>query len=154
MDTEARQMKRVQSELRNVVGLDYHLKRNELYFADVTAKTIFKAQMGTDDLIGRQPVVEHQTEGLEGIAVDWVNDKLYWLDRHTKQMSVTELDGRNRKTIMSGIEDGRAIAVHPGIGYIFFTSWHLQAYVAKIGMNGDNATFTRIISTVNKDKLA
>ena len=48
-------------------------------------------------------------------------------------MTVSELDGRHRKTIMTGIEDARAIAVHPGNGYIFFTSWHLQAYVGKIG---------------------
>ena len=41
-------------------------------------------------------------------------------------MTVSELDGRHRKTIMTGIEDARAIVVHPGNGYIFFTSWHLQ----------------------------
>jgi hypothetical protein len=46
--------------------------------------------------------------------------------RHTQHMTVSELDGRHRKTIMTGIEDARAIVVHPGNGYIFFTSWHLQ----------------------------
>ena len=34
---------------------------------------------------------------------------------------------------MTKIEDARAIAIHPGIGYVFFTSWHLQAYIGRIG---------------------
>ena len=69
-------------------------------------------------------------------------------------MYVSELDGRNRKTIMTRIEDPRAIVVHPGNGYIFFTSWHLHAYIGRIGMNGDNTTFTRILSTVARDNIA
>jgi hypothetical protein len=51
--------------------------------------------------------------------------------RHTQHMTVSELDGRHRKTIMTGIEDARAIVVHPGNGYIFFTSWHLQGLYYK-----------------------
>lgn len=63
---------------------------------------------------------------MEGIAVDWVGRKLYWLDRHSKHLEVSELNGVNRKTLKSGIADPRAIAVHPGVGYLYFTSWHLQ----------------------------
>jgi hypothetical protein len=55
-----------------------------------------------------------------------VGKKLYWLDRHSKHLDVAELDGTNRKTLKAGIPDPRALAVHPGIGYLFFTSWYLQ----------------------------
>ena len=154
MTTDAHQMSLVQMDLRNVVSLDYHYKNGDIYFADVTAKTIFKAKIGQDDITDKTPVIENNAEGLEGISVDWVNDKLYWVDRHTQHMYVSELDGRHRKTIMTKIEDARAIAVHPGIGYVFFTSWHLQAYVGRVGMDGDNSTFTRIISTAGGDRLA
>ena len=109
-------MSLVQMDLRNVVSLDYHYKNGDIYFADVTAKTIYKAKIGQDDITDKTPVIENNAEGLEGISVDWVNDKLYWVDRHTQHMYVSELDGRHRKTIMTKIEDARAIAVHPGIG--------------------------------------
>ncbi len=60
------------------------------------------------------------------MAVDWIGRKLYWLDRHTQHLSVSELDGRYKKVLKDQIDDPRAIAVHPGIGYIFFTvGWHL-----------------------------
>ena len=81
MSDDATQMSLIQRELRNVVSLDYHYKNQDIYFADVTAKTIFKAKIGQNDITDREPVIEHGAEGLEGIAIDWINDKLYWVDR-------------------------------------------------------------------------
>ena len=43
-----------------------------------------------------------------------------------------------------GISDPRAIVVHPSIGYLFFTTWHLQAYIGRLGMDGTNSA--RIIT--------
>lgn len=77
----------------------------------------------------KELIIRHDSLGLEGIAIDWVGRKLYWLDRHAKHLDVSELDGTNRKTLQSGIADPRAIAVHPGTGYLYFTSWHLQVNV-------------------------
>lgn len=74
----------------------------------------------------REPVIRHDSHGLEGIAIDWIGGKMYWLDRHSKHLDVAELDGRNRKTLKAGISDPRGLAVHPGTGYLYFTSWHLQ----------------------------
>ena len=86
--------------------------------------------------------------------MDWVNDKLYWVDRHTQHMNVAELDGRHRKALKTGIKDPRAIVLHPGKGYAFFTSWHLDAYIGRIGMDGSDESFKRIVSTVGGDNLA
>ena len=82
MSADARDMSLIQQELRNVVSLDYHYENQNLYFADVTAKTIFKAKIGQNDITNREPVIKHGAEGLEGIAVDWINNKLYWVDRY------------------------------------------------------------------------
>merc|ERR1712106_830793 len=149
MSIDATHYNLVHQNLRNVVALDYDYDNDEIYFCDVSAKTIFKSKAGSEE---RTNIIRHNSNGLEGMAVDWVGRKLYWLDRHTQHLSVSELDGRNRKAIKTDIDDPRAIAIHPGIGYIFFTSWHLQAYIGRIGMDGSN--FTRIVSTVNGDKLA
>lgn len=74
----------------------------------------------------KEAIIRHDSLGLEGIAIDWVGKKLYWLDRHAKHLDVAELNGTNRKTLLTGIADPRAIVVHPGTGYLYFTSWHLQ----------------------------
>ena len=50
---------------------------------------------------------------------------------------------------MTGIEDARAIVVHPGNGYIFFTSWHLQGmyYILQVHTY---ATFKENLSNCRK----
>jgi len=110
-------------DLLNVVALDFDYAEEKLYFCDVSAKTIYRTKVGSTE---REKIIRHDSHGLEGIAVDWVGRKLYWLDRHSKHLEVAELNGTNRRTLKAGIQDPRAIAVHPGTGYLYFTSWHLQ----------------------------
>ena len=125
------------------MAVDYDLKEDRLYFADVNAKTIYRAYVnGTGT---KEAIIKHDSMGLEGLAVDWIGRKLYWLDRHSKHIEVSELNGGQRKSLKTdGISDPRAIVVHPGIGYLFFTTWHLQAYIGRLGMDGTN--FTRIVT--------
>uniref|UniRef100_T1KX79 Uncharacterized protein n=1 Tax=Tetranychus urticae TaxID=32264 RepID=T1KX79_TETUR len=93
---------------------------------------------------GDENIVRHEAHGLEGLAVGWIGKKLYWLDRTSKHLDVSELDGRHRKTILGkGLVDPRAVVAHPGIGYLFFTDWSHHAFIGKIGMDGSN--FTRIL---------
>ena len=114
------------------MALDYDFTGNKLYFSDVTAKQIYRSDYEVVNSINnvseneKEIVIKHDANGLEGLSVDWIGRKLYWLDRHSKNLEVAELNGTNRKTLKSGIADPRALVLHPGIGYLFFTSWHLQ----------------------------
>ncbi|RWS16465.1 low-density lipoprotein receptor-related protein 2-like protein [Dinothrombium tinctorium] len=123
----------IKMDLKNVVALDYDYNDQRLYYADVGNKTINRIFInGT----GEEIIVRHEAHGLEGIAVDWVGKKLYWLDRTSKHLEVSELDGTHRKTLIGkGMTDPRAIVVHPSIGYLFFTDWGHHAFIAKILRN-------------------
>ncbi|KAJ0178036.1 hypothetical protein K1T71_005859 [Dendrolimus kikuchii] len=143
MSTDATLYNLVHQDLMNVVAIDFDIKEEQMYFADVSAKTIYRSNY-TDPNPTKEVVVRHDSHGLEGIAIDWIGRKLYWLDRHSKNLDVSELDGTRRKTLKTGIADPRAIVVHPGTGYLYYTSWHLQAYIGKLGMDGSN--FTAILN--------
>ncbi|KAI5716508.1 hypothetical protein M8J76_007754 [Diaphorina citri] len=127
MSLDATQYSLVHQDLLNVVAMDFHYKENRFYFADVAAKTIYRSRVGSTE---KERVIRHDSHGLEGLAVDWVGRKLYWLDRHSKQLDVAELDGTNRKTLKTAIQDPRGITLHPGIGYVYFSSWNLQDDIA------------------------
>lgn len=137
----------VKMDLRNVVALDFDYLENRLYFCDVGNKTISRIFLnGTGD----ENIITQEAHGLEGLALDWVARKIYWLDRTNKRLDVAELTGTNRKTLLStGITDPRAIAVHPGKGYVYFTDWGHHAFIGRMGMDGAN--FTRIV--LYEDKL-
>lgn len=54
-----------------------------------------------------------------GIAVDWINDKLYWTDSKLSRIEMCELDGSRRKVILwKDIDKPRAIVVHPNKTYV------------------------------------
>ncbi|XP_052741747.1 low-density lipoprotein receptor-related protein 2 [Bicyclus anynana] len=137
MSTDASLYNLMHQDLMNVVAIDFDFKENKMYFADVSAKIIYRSDY-TDPNPTKEVVIRHDSHGLEGIAIDWIGRKLYWLDRHSKNLDVSELDGTRRKTLKTGIADPRAIVVHPGTGYLYYTSWHLQAYIGKLGMDGSN----------------
>ncbi|CAH2090680.1 unnamed protein product [Euphydryas editha] len=139
MSTDASLYNLVHQDLVNVVAIDFDIRENKMYFADVSAKTIYRSDY-SDPNPTKEVVIRHDSHGLEGIAIDWIGRKIYWLDRHSKNLDVAELDGTRRKTLKTGIADPRALVVHPGTGYLYYSSWHLQAYIGKIGMDGSNFT--------------
>ncbi|XP_022692321.1 low-density lipoprotein receptor-related protein 2-like isoform X2 [Varroa jacobsoni] len=136
----------VKMDLRNAVAIDFDVKEERIYYADVGNKTIHRMFVnGT----GEEVVVKYDVHGLEGMAVDWVTRKLYWLDRTSKQLFVSHLNGTSRKVLLPrGISDPRAVVVHPGIGCLFFTDWGHHAFIARLGMDGSN--FTRLVTYADK----
>ncbi|XP_015791351.1 low-density lipoprotein receptor-related protein 2 [Tetranychus urticae] len=141
MSTDGKLYNLIKMDLKNVVALDFDYQEQRLYYADVGNKTINRIFINGS---GDENIVRHEAHGLEGLAVDWIGKKLYWLDRTSKHLDVSELDGRHRKTILGkGLVDPRAVVAHPGIGYLFFTDWSHHAFIGKIGMDGSN--FTRIL---------
>lgn len=61
----------------------------------------------------------------EGLAIDWMAGNLYWSDEGLLTINVARLDNpRQRKVVAeSNMSHPRAVAVHPKIGYIFWTDW-------------------------------
>ena len=110
----------------NLVAFDYDFVDDKLYFSDVIAKRIYQSDYGVSD---KEIVIEHDANKINDISVDWIGRKLYWLDEQSQNLEVSELNGTNRKTLFSGIVDPVALALHPGIGYLFFTSLDLQVSI-------------------------
>lgn len=67
---------------------------------------------------GIEVVVQHGLATPEGLAVDWIAGKLYWIDSNLDQIEVAMLNGDMRTTLIAGgMEHPRAIALDPGQGY-------------------------------------
>ena len=77
-----------------------------MYSMYTSQSLIFTRSNGTFQIDGlKQPM---------GLAVDWVNEKLYWTDAKTDKIEMSNLDGSMRKTIVEDNMDvPHAIAVDP-----------------------------------------
>uniref|UniRef100_A0A915IHZ3 EGF-like domain-containing protein n=1 Tax=Romanomermis culicivorax TaxID=13658 RepID=A0A915IHZ3_ROMCU len=107
----------------NVVALDYHYKSQMIYFADAGRQRIYRLSMKDSSKNPRnaiqyvEEVHRHNVFGVEGIAVDWVGQKLYYLNRQERTLRVSELDGRYSKILLQDrFTQPRAIAVFPAKG--------------------------------------
>jgi low density lipoprotein-related protein 2 len=122
----------------NVVSMDVDIHAKKVYLMDAGKLRLYR--IGLDNLGAPiseyETIVRHNIFGTEGIAIDWVAQKLYMLNRQDRSLRVCELDGRSCKTIIRDrIAQPKAIAVHPGRGYLYFTEWSLQPYIGKLYLN-------------------
>lgn len=60
----------------------------------------------------------------DGLAIDWITEKLYWTDSETNKLEVSSLDGKKRKVLYwDDIDQPRAIALVPQERILFWTDW-------------------------------
>uniref|UniRef100_A0A8C1GLZ9 Uncharacterized protein n=1 Tax=Cyprinus carpio TaxID=7962 RepID=A0A8C1GLZ9_CYPCA len=64
----------------------------------------------------------------EGIAVDTVHRKLFWVDSGKDRIETSDLDGRNRKVVIdSDLVNPRAIVMDAKSGTLYWTDWNRDA---------------------------
>uniref|UniRef100_A0A8C2WTY4 LDL receptor related protein 1 n=1 Tax=Cyclopterus lumpus TaxID=8103 RepID=A0A8C2WTY4_CYCLU len=131
--------------LMNPRALDFHSESEFIYFADATSYIIGRQKIdGTE----RDTIVKEGIHTVEGIAVDWMADNLYWTDDGPKKtISVARLEkaSQTRKTLIEGkMTHPRAIVVDPLHGWMYWTDWEEDPKESKRGkierawMDGSN----------------
>ncbi|KAJ7378683.1 hypothetical protein OS493_021987 [Desmophyllum pertusum] len=134
-------------EQRGAIALDYDFESGYIFWTDVIDEHIKRSNM-RENPPKVEVVVKIDLDTPDGIAVDWINKKLYWTDTGTDMIEVADFNGTNRlELITTGLEEPRAIVVHPPLGYIFWTDWGETPKIEKCGMNGDSSTRSVLIST-------
>ncbi len=64
-------------------------------------------------------LVSDEISNVDGLAVDWVHELLYWTDTSLNRISVLHLQTRHRRMLFnSGLDEPRAIAVDPRAGFV------------------------------------
>uniref|UniRef100_A0AC35G4G5 EGF-like domain-containing protein n=1 Tax=Panagrolaimus sp. PS1159 TaxID=55785 RepID=A0AC35G4G5_9BILA len=140
----------------NVVSMDVDTVDGKVYAMDSGKLRLYRVDLKNLDpsLTPKdfEVVVRHNVFGTEGIAVDWIGRKLYMLNRQDRSLRVCELDGRFCKTLIRDrISQPKSIAIFPQQGYLYFTEWSLQPYIAKVALDGSPDLADPIIKLAEKD---
>jgi hypothetical protein len=80
-------------------------KKSQLYFSN-------EGKIERIRLDGMERVlISHGGSAISGLSIDLVEGQLYWTDSGPKRIETSDLDGRNRKVLVAGLDSPSSIAV-------------------------------------------
>lgn len=118
-------------------AIDYHARNDQIFWADNEKGTITSIKRdGTE----RNTVIkffdQYETSAddwLNGIAVDWVAENIYWSVAKRNLIEVARLNGSSRYVVLSNVDSPKAIAVDPVAGYLFYAG---DKRIGRTGLDG------------------
>nr|XP_026694188.1 low-density lipoprotein receptor-related protein 6 isoform X2 [Ciona intestinalis] len=126
----------VASDLKGALACDFFFEEQHIYWIDCLNGRIQYVDMTTPQRKKMDVLVSGMVKP-EGLACDWIGRKLYWTDRGTKRIEVSELDGSHRKVLLwNNLDLPRAIAVDPHNRYMYWTDWGEEPKIERSGMDG------------------
>ncbi|XP_039462625.1 nidogen-2 isoform X3 [Oreochromis aureus] len=109
-----------------VVGIAYDCKENQVYWTDLSARSINRAST----VSGAEPEVLINTNLVspEGLAVDVKRRLMFWVDSTPDVIERANLDGSGRRTLFdTDLVNPRAIIVVSSTGTLYWTDWNREA---------------------------
>ena len=134
-DLQDQALERVPINVENVVATASNMHTGTIFWSDMKLKKISRLERGGDP----QDVVSTGLDLVEGLAYDWINKKLYWLDSKLNTIEVAEEMGQNRMVLVrENITQPRGMCLDPGPGarWLFWTDWGENPRIERIGMDG------------------
>jgi len=121
---------------RSAVGIDFHHEAGQIFWTDSIEKRIYRARLD-EDFKTRRIVVDGEAE--EGLAVDWMQDHLYWIRKEgkNKHIALTDFNGENHVDIVTeNLDEPKSLSLHPEKGWVFWSDWGQNPKIEKCGMDG------------------
>ncbi|XP_066550833.1 nidogen-2 isoform X1 [Amia ocellicauda] len=109
-----------------VVGIDYDCREKKVYWTDLAGRTISRASLEP----GAEPEIVINTGLLspEGLAVDSLRRRMFWVDSGPDKIEMSNLDGTGRRVLFdTELVNPRAIVVDSFRGNLYWTDWNREA---------------------------
>ncbi|XP_019409279.1 PREDICTED: low-density lipoprotein receptor-related protein 2 [Crocodylus porosus] len=123
--------------LRTAVALDYDSTNNRIYFTQSSpAGTGRISYISIFSGTGTPTVIASDLGTPDGIAFDWINNRIYYSDFLNQTISSMAVDGSNR-TVIARVPRPRAIVLDPCRGYMYWTDWSTNAKIERATLGGN-----------------
>ncbi|XP_068695706.1 low-density lipoprotein receptor-related protein 6-like [Montipora foliosa] len=113
------------SDLSRAVALDVHVRERTIYWSDINRRIIQRMNLTTGII---ENIITDNLGIIDGLAVEWESDLIYWADYSNSRVEVATLDGKHRKILFaSQVYNPRGIALYPKKGLMFWTDWSFHS---------------------------
>ncbi|KAL9960509.1 hypothetical protein ACROYT_G033977 [Oculina patagonica] len=125
------------SNLSSAVAIDVHFSLGYIFWSEYRTQTIKRANIdGTNITI----LHEHINCYGCGLAVEWTSSQLYWTSTSRGTISVSDLEGNNKRILFSSsIGSPRGIVLDPFDWLMFWTDWRSPRKIWRATLSGTQA---------------
>uniref|UniRef100_H2Z4B5 EGF-like domain-containing protein n=1 Tax=Ciona savignyi TaxID=51511 RepID=H2Z4B5_CIOSA len=111
----------IADQLKHAIGLSLNIKKRQVFWTDLRDENVLRTD--TNNLKSVKTVLSnHEVRSPISLAVDWVNDHLYWVDYSLGTVSLAYSNGDFPTTLLTLKPMSlRSIAIHPEDGIMFLT---------------------------------
>lgn len=104
-------------------GVDYHYEKGRIFWTD--SKQVYTKYLRDRNSYPTVVIQRRKTWQLTSIAIDFINDKIYVLDKVGLEVGIFELDGTNETYVLQQrLNNPKQIVVDPYNGYMFVVDIH------------------------------
>lgn len=110
-------------------GLAFHFRQKTLYWSEKSKERI-QGLMLVNRSTTTQTLYTGTSGSIDGMAVDWVSNNLYWADpKYNLIMMIALKDNKTdedpfyRQIVKTDLESPHGLAVYPQKGYLFWSDW-------------------------------
>ncbi|XP_074926235.1 low-density lipoprotein receptor-related protein 2 [Chelonoidis abingdonii] len=123
--------------LRTAVALDFDSMNNRIYFTQSSPAGTGKiSYVNIYPGTGTPTIVASGLGTPDGIAFDWISNRVYYSDYLNQTISSMAVDGSNR-TVIARVPRPRAIVLDPCRGYMYWTDWSTNAKIERATLGGN-----------------
>ncbi len=137
----------IKDGFKSARGLAYNYNESIIYLIDGLSGILYKLKLNNSNNIALENVeiLINDLNGDErGIAFDWINSKLYYLNAN--KLTVCDENGNFRSTLLneSILQEATGLVLDPRLGYLFLTDWKYPSFIGRLDLDGKN--FKKIIN--------
>ena len=102
------------SNLSRAVALDVHVNEKMIYWSDINRRVIKRMSLRSGFI---EEIITDDLGSVDGLAVEWESNLIYWADYSKSRVEVASLDGKQRKLLfVEDVDKPGGIALYPRKG--------------------------------------
>ncbi|XP_072180611.1 uncharacterized protein [Diadema setosum] len=124
-----------------LVAIDVDAAENTMFFTDYGKREIYRVRLFSGRSI---KTIVGGIGSAEGIAVDWLNQNLYWADASRRHIAVSKYDGNSRKYLLQDdVIRPRSLVIHAPRKYLFWTEFGPPSQIERANLDGTGRKIIR-----------
>ncbi|XP_030837511.1 sushi, von Willebrand factor type A, EGF and pentraxin domain-containing protein 1 isoform X2 [Strongylocentrotus purpuratus] len=117
-----------------LVAVEMDAKAEMMFYSDYGKREIYRVRLFSGRSI---KTVVGGVGSAEGLAVDWLNQNLYWTDAVRRHIAVSRYDGSRRKFLLEDdIVRPRSLVIHAIRKFMFWTEFGPPSQIERANLDG------------------